>query len=148
MCPHCGFVQQVGAQPGAQPGAQLNAPGPQGMTFGLAIKTCLAKFATFEGRASRAEYWYFWLFTVVLGASAAILIGPEFQGVISLAMLLPSLAAASRRLHDTGHSGWNQLWGLTIIGALFPLLYWLCQPSQTDANRYGPAPASDSPRAS
>lgn len=145
MCPHCGYVQQAAGQTagqqGGQPGGQNTSAAPQAMTFGNAIKTCLSKYATFEGRASRSEYWYFWLFSVLLGFFAAFTIGPQVQGVVSLALLLPSLAAASRRLHDSDHSGWHQLWGLTIIGGLFPLLYWLVQPSQTQANRFGPPPS-------
>jgi uncharacterized membrane protein YhaH (DUF805 family) len=137
-CPHCGAVQ--GMQPlAAQPGAP-------GMGFGEAIKTCLQKYATFEGRATRPEYWYFYLFNIVLSLGAALLKLPEsVTGLISLALLLPSIAAAARRLHDMGRSGWCQLWVLTIVG-IIPVVYWLTRPGTAGPNRYGPAPAPAGPR--
>lgn len=108
------------------------------MSFGEAIRTCLRKYATFEGRAQRQEYWYFYLFTVLLHIGAAMLKLPDLvQSAITLGFFLPSISAASRRLHDMGRSGWNQLWVVTIIG-IIPVLYWLCQPGTPGPNRFGP----------
>ena len=63
-----------------------------------------AAYAQFEGRASRSEYWWFYLFTVLAGV-AADTIGDTVGNIASLALFLPSLALAARRLHDTGRSG-------------------------------------------
>lgn len=133
MCPHCGYAQQGAAQ------AVQNDPAK--MTFVVAIKTCFSKYATFKGRASRSEYWFFVLFCFLLSILERVLgFPPALQGLISLAIMLPSLAVACRRLHDFDRSGWNQLWSLTIIGAFFPVLYWLVQPSNMGSNRFGASP--------
>ena len=91
--------------------------------FGEAISVCFSKYVTFSGRASRSEYWYFVLFTIlaafalglvdgVLGTGTSD--GGLLSGLFSLVTLLPSLAVAFRRLHDVGRSGW---WiGAGIIG--------------------------------
>ena len=75
------------------------------MDFTSAVKTCLLqKYATFDGRASRPEYWWFFL-AVMIGAFVAMLLGP-LSFVYGLAMICPMLAAGARRLHDTGRAGW------------------------------------------
>ena len=63
-----------------------------------------AAYAQFEGRASRSEYWWFYLFTV-LATAAADTLGGTVGNLASLAFFLPSLALVARRLHDTGRSG-------------------------------------------
>jgi uncharacterized membrane protein YhaH (DUF805 family) len=88
------------------------------MTFGDSIKTCFTKYADFTGRASRSEYWWFVLF-IVLASIILSMVTPLLSGLFSLATLLPSIAAAARRLHDTDKSGWWQLIGL------IPLLGWI-----------------------
>ena len=105
------------------------------MNFGQAIATCLGKYATFSGRASRSEFWWFTLFQLLLGLATAML-GETVNALISLALLLPALAVGTRRLHDIGRSGWWQLLYLTGIGFLL-LLYWLVQPSSDGSNEYG-----------
>ena len=99
------------------------------MTFGESISTCFSKYATFDGRATRSEYWWFALFTflasVILG-----MISETASGVFSLAVLLPSLAVGARRLHDTDRSGWFLLlWLLPIIGWIV-LLFFAVQESK------------------
>ena len=98
-----------------------------------------AAYAQFEGRASRSEYWWFYLFTVLAGL-AADTIGDTVGNIASLALFLPSLALAARRLHDTGRSGWWFLLIFTVIGILL-LLYWLVKASDGSANKYGEGPA-------
>lgn len=78
------------------------------MTFVESIKTCLSKYADFNGRASRSEFWWFMLF-VVAGSIVTTFISIVLYLLFALAMLLPSLAAGARRLHDTDRSGWLQL---------------------------------------
>ncbi len=106
------------------------------MTFSESIKTCLLKYATFSGTASRSEFWWFAVFQFLVGVAtnmidAAITPGQEsglFAGIAGLALLLPGLAAAVRRLHDVGRSGWWYLLIFTGVG-VFVLLYWYVQPS-------------------
>ena len=95
-------------------GDQPNYSGAPARGFRDAINTCLNKYATFSGRASRSEYWYFVLFTVLIGFVSGLVDGIIFPGnyfspinsIVSLAVLLPGLSVAVRRLHDIGRSGW------------------------------------------
>jgi len=92
------------------------------MGFVDAIKTCLAKYFVFSGRALRSEYWWFVLFVVIVSIVLAIIdaslfgINPEtgesnqvITPIFQLAVVIPMLAAGWRRLHDTGRSGWYLL---------------------------------------
>lgn len=103
----------------------------------------LKNYATFSGRARRSEYWMFVLFNVIVsivlaGVDAAA--GTMFLGTIySLAVFIPSLAVAVRRLHDTGKSGWWFLINFTIIGIIVFLVF-MFQDSQMGDNEYGPNP--------
>ena len=103
------------------------------MDFGTAIKTCFSKYGTFDGQASKGEFWYWILFTCICGVVATVIdvfvigipvesYGPAYL-IGSLALFLPSISVAARRLHDVGKSGWWQLIGLTGIG-LIPLIIW------------------------
>ena len=96
-------------------------------------------YAQFEGRASRSEYWWFYLFTVLVTAAADML-GGTVGNLASLAFFLPGLALLVRRLHDTGRSGWWFLIAFTVIG-IPVLLYWLVRASDAGANKYGEGPA-------
>ena len=102
------------------------------MDFVQAIKSCLGQYATFTGRASRSEFWWFFLFQLLVMAATGML-GDVINGIASLALLLPALAVGARRLHDIGRTGWWQLLLLTGIGFLV-LLYWWVQPSDASAN--------------
>ena len=106
------------------------------MSFGESIATCLAKYVTFSGRASRSEYWWFYLFTLLM-QWGSLFADPSGQlgGLVAIVFLLPNWAAAVRRLHDTGRSGWWLLIGLTIIG-MIPLLIWFAMPGHDEANGY------------
>ena len=119
-----------------------------------AIKTVLAKYFVFSGRAARPEYWY-WLLavitiTIVLSIIEGAILAPAlgFEGfapeagqplqlLFTLAICIPSLAVTVRRLHDIGRSGWWILIQLVpFIGALI-LIWWLTRPSDTEENQYG-----------
>ena len=115
------------------------------MTFTAAIKSAFANYAVFDGRATRSEYWWFYLFVfiinIVLEVAAELAGDGDFVASLvslafSLAILVPSLALAARRLHDVNRSGWWQLIGLTIIG-LIPLIYWLVKKGTDGPNRFG-----------
>ena len=114
-----------------------------------ALTSCLKRYTKFEGRASRSEFWYWVLSTFiigfVIGFVGVLTVGEEGTNVIvnilQLALLLPGLAVAVRRLHDTGRSGWNLLWPfLPLIGAIILIVFY-CQASR-EANQYGEGPAS------
>jgi uncharacterized membrane protein YhaH (DUF805 family) len=110
------------------------------MDFQTAVKTCLQKYVDFTGRARRSEYWWFALFSVAVSVIASFVLGDWVGMLVNLALLLPSLAAGTRRLHDMGKSGWFQLvWLIPFVGWLV-MIYWLAQPS-VGANEYGDAPA-------
>ena len=105
----------------------------------------LKKYAVFSGRARRKEYWMFFLFNIiielVLGGIEALAGGSGvLGGIYGLAVLIPGIAVAARRLHDTDRSGWWLLIGLLpLIGAIV-LLVFMVQDSQPGANQYGPNP--------
>ena len=124
------------------------------MSFQEAVQTVFSKYATFEGRARRSEYWYFMLFVccvnvvirilaMIVGDSnvlATVLAG--ISTVFSLGVLVPQIAVAVRRLHDIGRSGWFYLIGLIpLIGWIF-MIVWFCTDSQPGDNQYGPNPKS------
>ena len=89
------------------------------MTFTQAVPLVLKSYATFSGRARRSEYWWFYLFTLLVGIATSVIDAVlnaafnneiEIVGAItSLVLLLPTLAVTARRLHDTGRSGWWML---------------------------------------
>ena len=100
------------------------------MNFKDAIKTCLKKkYATFSGRASRSEFWFFHLFNLIFYAIFIFLaFSVTFQffwvlGIFVIAVILPSLAVLVRRLHDVNKSGWNFLLPLpfNFVARLFAL---------------------------
>ena len=120
------------------------------MTFGDSIKTCLSKYATFQGRASRSEYWWFQLF-ILLGYAAVAMIGSGLGGfrtglavaeVAGLFVFLPSIGVLVRRLHDTNRSGWWYWITLVpLIGGIL-LLVWFCSQGTRGPNDYGDDPLS------
>lgn len=119
----------------------------------------LRKYATFSGRARRAE---FWMFTLVDAAIVAILFGGALAVALNsrggyyplrltlgigsliyvLAVLLPSLAVRIRRLHDTGRSGWYFCWSFLPIAGPIVVLVALCGEGTRGPNAYGPDPKS------
>lgn len=113
------------------------------MNFSTSVKTCFSKYATFSGRASRSEYWYFYLFTILISFFGSLIsseIASGLVGLISLFFLLPSFAVFVRRLHDIGKSGWNWLLCLIpLIGSII-LLVFLCQASEENENKWGEKP--------
>lgn len=114
------------------------------MSFADAVRSCLNQYVGFSGRARRSEFWYFVLFYVIVQIVASIIdsvLGTNqiISGIASLALLLPYLAVAIRRLHDTSRSGWWILIGLIpLVGAIILIVFY-CQDSHAD-NQYGPNP--------
>jgi uncharacterized membrane protein YhaH (DUF805 family) len=106
------------------------------VNFPTAITTCFSKFATFSGRATRSEFWGFYLFTLLLTWFAQMAVGVSIAGIVSIAMILPLWAAGARRLHDIGRTGWWQLIAFTLIGIIV-LIVWYSTDSEKAANKYG-----------
>jgi uncharacterized membrane protein YhaH (DUF805 family) len=115
-----------------------------------AIASAFRQYVVFRGRARRSEYWYFYLFTVVLNIATTAIdrvlgIADEFGtgpvGIIaSLAIVLPWLAVGVRRLHDTSRSGWWLLMLLVPVVGWILLIVWFATDSTPGDNQYGPSP--------
>ena len=148
FCPKCGkensddvkFCSSCGTNISA-PSATASAVTParvpsEQMNFGKSIATCFAKYFDFKGRASRPEFWWFYLFTILLSWGSMLVDSSQALSIIvNLAVFFPVVAAGSRRLHDTNRSGWWQLIMLTVIG-LIPLVIWLASKGSEQDNQY------------
>jgi uncharacterized membrane protein YhaH (DUF805 family) len=123
------------------------------MTFPDAVRTCLSKYVTFSGRATRSEFWFFALFSFLAFVSASIFDGllnlvvpaPAMGGymlssIVALGLMLPQISAAVRRLHDLGHSGWWYLIGLIPVAGGLVLLVLFCFEGTPSENRFGSNP--------
>ena len=133
------------------------------MGFTESLRTCFGKYAKFDGRASRSEFWYFVLFCFVYMFVAGFLLGltgasqAGMDGAILFLMIpifIPSIAVAARRLHDINQSGWMQCifipgffadmflgTGYVIyIMTLALYAFWFSQAGKKMKNRFGAAP--------
>ena len=97
------------------------------MTFYESIRICLTKYADFNGRASRPEFWWFMLF-IILIASALTYLSESLTNIFLIMTLLPLLAAGARRLQDSGKSAWLQLFLLVPVGGIILLGTWWALP--------------------
>lgn len=120
------------------------------VTFEQAVRSAIQQhYCDFSGRASRSEYWWYVLFTVILSViiQAFGVISSDVSlylgAIVNLALLLPGLSLSVRRLHDINKSGWFILLGLIpIVGAII-LIVWFCKESEMQPNQYGPVPNVD-----
>jgi uncharacterized membrane protein YhaH (DUF805 family) len=102
------------------------------MTFHESIATCFTKYADFSGRASRAEYWWFFLF-LCLASAALSLVSEMVAGLFQIAVFLPSIAAGVRRLHDTNRSGWFLLlWLIPVVGWIVIIVFLAAESKEPD----------------
>ena len=120
------------------------------MNFGEAIVSGLRNYFNFSGRASRSEFWFFTLFCILvpnIGSVGDLFLfptlsreglGPIFV-ISNLALLVPGIAIAARRLHDVDRTGWWLLITLTIIGNIWLIIWW-CTKGIAGRNRFGPSP--------
>jgi len=110
------------------------------MTFTQSISICLSKYADFNGRAKRPEYWWFVLFLFLLGAITAA-VSEVLNSIVGLATIIPSLAVGARRLHDINRSGWWQLlWIIPVIGWIVVVIF-LAQEGESTDNQFGAIPS-------
>ena len=108
----------------------------------------LKKYAVFNGRARRKEYWMFFLFNLiillVIGFVEGLFGSPGIIGVLySLAILIPGIAVSVRRLHDTGRSGWWLLIGFIPLLGVIVLLVFMVLDSKPGENQYGANPKTE-----
>ena len=125
------------------------------VSFADAIRNALTGYATFSGRSTRAEYWWFFLFNVLVSLvtgtidSVVFGVGQNALGTIAwLALIIPNIAIAVRRSHDIGKSGWWVLWQffgwcLFIIPGLIMWLLFRTRQGDTGPNKYGPDPRDE-----
>ncbi len=124
-----------------------------------AVKSVFSKYATFQGRASRSEYWFFYLFNILLeigllivglilgaivgdgtGALAGMGIAYVLLCIYGLIALIPSISVFVRRMHDIGRSGWWYWLALVPLVGVIVLLVFLLTGSDRGENQYGPEP--------
>jgi len=133
------------------------------MGFTESLRTCFGKYAKFDGRASRSEFWYFILFCFVYFLVAGFLLGfigasdAAFDGatlVLLIPIFIPSIAVAARRLHDINQSGWMQCIFIPgfiadeFLGTGFVIYiltlglwaFWFSQSGKKGKNRFGVQP--------
>ncbi len=111
----------------------------------------LRKYAVFEGRASRSEYWWFTLVNVIISLLLTIANGSLsaegsmniLAGIYGLLVFIPSLAVTVRRLHDIGKSGWWILIGIIPLIGTIVLLVFAVMESNPESNEYGPKPSNN-----
>lgn len=144
-CPHCGAPQGNFRTVSSE-----KYSGSNDVSTNWYIEV-LKKYATFNGRARRKEYWYFVLFSALISIGLMIIdvVAGTFSteggigllsGIYGLAVLIPSIAVLFRRLHDTSRSGWWLLIALIPIIGPIVLIVFLASDSKPDENQYGPSP--------
>ena len=115
------------------------------MDFGEAIRSGFQNYATFRGRASRSEFWFWTLFALLATMAAGLVDTVLFPDtgivgvLVGLALFIPGLAMSVRRLHDIDRTGWWILVGFTGIGLIL-LFIWACFAGTPGPNRFGPDP--------
>jgi len=111
------------------------------MDFMTAVKTVLIEnYVNFQGRAQRSEFWWFALFTFVVAVLLGV-VSDVLAGLFSLAVLLPTIGVAVRRLHDVDRTGWWYLLVLVpVLGPLFLIFAFFIHRGMAGANRFGPDP--------
>ncbi len=157
-CPECGHpnsggpapVSAVGFVPRGLLGPALTVAAPT-MQFGEAIKSFFKNYAVFSGRARRSEFWFAALFISLIGTPISLLdaiVNPGDEigfftvlGLLwSLAVFIPSLAIASRRLHDADTSfGYYFIFLIPLVGIIL-LIVKLVEDGTPGTNRFGPSP--------
>ena len=115
------------------------------MPFMDSAKTCMQKSFTLQGRASRSEYWFFYLFMIIAQIVLAVIdasLGTPLS-LLVLALIPAMLCVTIRRMHDIGKSGWWLLIGfIPLIGGLILLYWFIFDGGQPHANDYGAVPTN------
>lgn len=123
------------------------------MSFIQSVKRCFINCTNFKGRASRADYWFFYLFDIIVFNVFSVIQASYGSGGVGLELLnsllimlaivtgITYLAVGVRRLHDVDRSGWWLLLAFTVIGIIL-LFYWQIKAGDKEANRFGERPLS------
>jgi uncharacterized membrane protein YhaH (DUF805 family) len=105
------------------------------------------RYSAFDGRARRAEFWWYMLAVLVLDVVLAVIQAPMhtrvLTGLVGLGLFAPTLGVEIRRLHDIGKSAWWLLIAFVPVIGGFVLLYWFTQPGTAGPNQFGPDPKSE-----
>ena len=154
-CPSCGNENEPGAQfcgicgTGLASVEVVTGPEQPMVTFGEAISRGFKNYANFNGRATRAEFWWFSLFIALVDFAMSTIdtflgLGSFGLGMLHwlwfIATILPTVAVAARRLHDINKSGWWQLLDFAIIVGWIIQVVWLIRQGDKGPNKYGPDP--------
>jgi uncharacterized membrane protein YhaH (DUF805 family) len=102
--------------------------------------SAVKRYAEFTGRATRQEYWMYVLFYIIFAMGVGVIGGllgtMALSTIYSLGLLIPSISICTRRLHDTGRSGWWQLIALIPLIGWIVLIVFLVQDTKTTDNTY------------
>tara|TARA_E500000331_G_C17209862_1_gene693153 strand:+ start:724 stop:1071 length:348 start_codon:yes stop_codon:yes gene_type:complete len=107
------------------------------MNFLQSIETCFTKYVIFDGRASRSEFWWFYLFYLLCWI-VGFALDPVIEVIVILGLFLPYIAVTARRLHDINNSGWLQLVGLIPLVGWIIVIVWCATEGEKKKNRFGP----------
>ena len=134
------------------------------MTFTEAVRSGFSNYVTFSGRARRSEFWFWFLFAIIVGVVAALLDsmlfpsmmdvqtemgdgvasvnaqGGPISALVSLGLFLPGLAVSVRRLHDVDRSGWWVLLAFIPLIGIIVLIVWWATEGTRGPNRFGTDP--------
>ena len=139
FCGICGTEVSEGEQSGVIPSSTSM------VSFGDAISLGFKNYVNFEGRSTRAEYWWWFLFVVIVGVGLNVVdgivgTGGIFDGIFQLVVFLPGIALGARRLHDIDKSGWWQLLWIAVLIGWVILIVWYVRQGDNGPNSLGRDP--------
>ncbi|WP_394777741.1 DUF805 domain-containing protein [Undibacterium sp.] len=111
------------------------------MNLSQSVSTCFIKYAEFNGRASKSEYWW-WVLFLFLGSAAAGVISHKVCDLFWIGVFLPTLTVTARRLHDTNRSGWWQLIQMIPLVGFIVMVVW-CVQDPVEPNRFSSVEAAE-----
>lgn len=128
-------------EPTPQPPTDPSVAPLRGATFSQAVQRFFARYALFRGRASRSEFWWWYLASAIVEIVLQVLVRVSgafniLALIYGLAVIVPQIAIAARRLHDTNRSGWWQLLALIPIVGWIILLVWFIQKEKPEGVRF------------
>ncbi len=138
--PQGGYQPPQGAYQGYN--TQADVPHNGSVNFGQAIALFFKNYANFNGRASKSEYWWAFLFNMLLSAFIGMIPIPFLTGAIGIALMIPGISITVRRLHDVGRAGSYWFMGLIPIAGGIIILIETLKDSVGD-NQWGRGPVNN-----